>query len=204
MAGMSQPAPTPYAVPAASVTAELEITRSRFIAGLHPVTSRDEVHAALGAARAAHPDASHHCYAYLLGSPASGEAAMSDDGEPSGTAGRPIFTVLRHQDVGDVLIVVTRYFGGVKLGAGGLVRAYMAAAQAVIAGMETVTAVPLSRMTLAGSFADEQPIRHLIAVSGGRVLGVDYAQGATVTVEMPTAAGAALHSFCAAHGIAIR
>lgn len=209
MAGMSQPAPLPYAVPAGPVDAELEITRSRFLARLRPVTGRAEVHAALDAARADHPDAGHHCYAYQLGSPQGGEASMSDDGEPAGTAGRPIFTVLRHQHVGDVLIVVTRYFGGIKLGAGGLVRAYMAAAQAVVAGMETVTAVPMARMTLLAAFADEQPVRHRCALTGGRVVEVGYGEaaggaGVRLEVEVPVAARGEWVSFCAAHGIGIR
>lgn len=209
MGEMPQPAPTPYAVAAGPVDAELEITRSRFLARLRPVTTRDEVHAALDAARAAHPAANHHCFAYQLGSPHSGEAAMSDDGEPSGTAGRPIFTVLRHQDVGDVLIVVTRYFGGVKLGAGGLVRAYMAAAQAVVAGMETVTAVPMVQVTLSAAFPDEQPVRHFCASQGGRVVEVGYGGDVDeaevrLLIEVPTAELGDLESFCAARGIGIR
>src|SRR5690625_1242748 len=99
---------------------------------------------------------------------AQGQGAMNDDGEPSGTAGKPIFNVIQHKGVGDVMVVVTRYFGGVKLGAGGLVRAYAGAAEAVLSAMEIVERVPESRFTLSLDFAQEQPLRHWCEQHGAR------------------------------------
>ena len=104
--------------------AEIEIKKSRFIAHALPVSSRDDALKAVKQLKTRYPDARHHCWAYLLGDPTgAASAAMDDDGEPSGTAGRPILGVLQDRRVGDTLIVVVRYFGGIKLGASGLTRA---------------------------------------------------------------------------------
>lgn len=124
-----------YPIPAGFLERETEIKKSRFIARVAPVSSRDEVKAWLEQARNDHPDARHICWAYQIGRPgAAAEAAMNDDGEPSGTAGKPILSVIQHKDLGDVLVMVIRYFGGIKLGAGGLVRAYAGATEAVLSG----------------------------------------------------------------------
>ena len=109
--------------------AETLIKKSRFIACVEPCAGRPEALARVAALRAQHPQAAHVCWALLAG----GQSAANDDGEPSGTAGRPMLDVLRHQGLEGVLATVVRYFGGVKLGAGGLVRAYTdAVAQALI------------------------------------------------------------------------
>jgi uncharacterized YigZ family protein len=201
MVTMSPPPAAPYPVPAGPVDAEIVIHRSRFLAALRPVATRAAALAELDRIRATHPDATHHCYAYLVGSPASGQAAMSDDGEPSGTAGRPIFSVIGHKGVGDVLVVVTRYFGGIKLGAGGLVRAYSAAAEAVASQMVVVDRVEQTRMTLHLDFADEQPVRHWCAVHGARIEAVEYGEAVRMVLEVPREAIAALQALAAARGI---
>jgi uncharacterized YigZ family protein len=113
----------------APVDHELVIKKSRFIARVQPVQNRTEAQGLVQALKQAHPDAVHVCWAMLAG----GDSAAQDDGEPSGTAGRPMMEVLRHQDLEGVLATVVRYFGGTKLGAGGLVRAYTdAVAQALL------------------------------------------------------------------------
>ncbi|MCW8886021.1 MAG: YigZ family protein [Motiliproteus sp.] len=113
----------PYSVPQQRIEVETEIKKSRFIAWADRAENRDQAMAVLSEARNRYPDARHHCWAYLIGNPAQPKTqAMSDDGEPSGTAGKPILNVLQHNEIGDVMIVVSRYFGGIKLGAGGLVR----------------------------------------------------------------------------------
>jgi uncharacterized YigZ family protein len=201
MVAMSQPPPAPYPVPAGPVDAEIVIQKSRFLAALRPVDTRAAALAELDRIRAAHPAANHHCYAYLVGSPASGQAAMSDDGEPSGTAGRPIFSVIGHKGVGDVLVVVTRYFGGIKLGAGGLVRAYSGAAEAVLSAMAVVEKVVQTRMTLLLDFADEQPLRHWCTVHGASIESVDYGQAVRLALALPREVLAELEEFCAARGI---
>ena len=96
-----------YPVPAGPVDRELLINKSRFITWLRPVASREQAMAVIDQARARYPDASHHCYAYLLGNPASAQAAMNDDGEPSGTAGKPIFNVIQHKGMSLSLIHIS-------------------------------------------------------------------------------------------------
>jgi uncharacterized YigZ family protein len=108
---------------------ELLIKKSRFIGCVQPVAGRAEAQSVVGRLRGEHPGAAHVCWALLAG----GQSAANDDGEPGGTAGRPMLEVLRHQQLEGVLATVVRYFGGVKLGAGGLVRAYTdAVAQALL------------------------------------------------------------------------
>jgi uncharacterized YigZ family protein len=111
------------------VHSELVIRKSRFLGCVQPVAGRAEAQAVVARLRAEHPGAAHVCWALLAG----GQSAANDDGEPGGTAGRPMLEVLRHQQLEGVLATVVRYFGGVKLGAGGLVRAYTdAVAQALL------------------------------------------------------------------------
>jgi uncharacterized YigZ family protein len=107
---------------AKSTQSELIIDKSRFITNLYVVTQIDDVHTYLKDIRKIHKDANHYCYAYIIRD--GREVKASDDGEPAKTAGVPILEVLKHHDLTDVLCVVTRYFGGIKLGAGGLIRAY--------------------------------------------------------------------------------
>ena len=114
---------------ASPVHHELIVKKSHFIACVQPTADRAAAQKVVAGLRARHPDAAHVCWALLAG----GQSAAVDDGEPSGTAGRPMLDVLRHQDLEGVLATVVRYFGGVKLGAGGLVRAYTdAVAQALL------------------------------------------------------------------------
>lgn len=130
-----------YLRPTRSTINEIEIKRSRFIAQAIALTDTAELHRLQGQLQVEHNKASHHCLAYVLGGPQQPRAAgSSDDGEPSGTAGKPMLNVLLQQQIGDVGVVVTRYFGGTKLGAGGLIRAY---AQAVA---ELVKVLPLEQV----------------------------------------------------------
>jgi uncharacterized YigZ family protein len=122
-----------------AVRSELLIKKSRFLGCVQPVADRAAAQAVVAQLKAEHPGAAHVCWAFLAG----GQSAANDDGEPGGTAGRPMLEVLRHQDLEGVLATVVRYFGGVKLGAGGLVRAYTdAVAQALLQAQK----IPLQRM----------------------------------------------------------
>lgn len=180
------------------------VKKSRFIARLEPVTSREEVNAAVAGARADYPDARHHCWAYLLGRPAAARnAGMSDDGEPAGTAGRPILNVLQHGHLGDVLVIVVRYFGGIKLGAGGLVRAYSAAAQQALEGAPCRKQEDLRHWRAEGDFACEQALRHWLGEHGGQLDGVHYGERVRLDLRVPAERGEALAAFCAAHGVAL-
>ena len=127
---------------AAPVHAELVIKKSRFIGCVQPVADRAAALAVVAALRAEHPGAVHVCWALMAG----GQSAAVDDGEPGGTAGLPMLNVLRHQDLDGVLATVVRYWGGTKLGAGGLVRAYTDAVATALQGAEKVPRQRLAQL----------------------------------------------------------
>ncbi|NCC31471.1 MAG: DUF1949 domain-containing protein, partial [Chloroflexia bacterium] len=129
---------------------------------------------------AAEPDATHHCFAYLVGYGASVTAGMSDDGEPSGTAGRPMLAVLRGADLGDVTVVVTRYFGGTLLGTGGLVRAYSDAVRAVLAVLPRGEHVVLQRLRIEIDYSLYATVRRIL--ENAQALIDDEAFGTTVVI----------------------
>lgn len=121
-------------------TGEIVEKKSRFIAEVFPVSNEEEAFAHLEEIRKKHWDARHHCWAYVIGRNPAAER-MSDDGEPAGTAGKPILEVLRGKKLTDVFVVVTRYFGGTLLGTGGLVRAYTSAAAEALAHTVIITKI---------------------------------------------------------------
>jgi len=177
---------TGYVTPAAMIERELEINKSRFIARVGSVADRRAALAFVEAVKADYSDARHHCWAYLIGNPNTAvTAAMNDDGEPSGTAGKPILNVIQHKGIGDVIVVVTRYFGGVKLGAGGLVRAYAGATQQVLAELPLDENRPQRAFALVLDFADEQPLRHWSDQHGARLQSIDYGPRVTARLTVP-------------------
>lgn len=156
---------------------ELVIKKSRFIACVEPVAGRDEAQARVAQLKAEHPDAAHVCWALLAG----GQSAANDDGEPGGTAGRPMLEVLRHQALEGVMASVVRYFGGVKLGSGGLVRAYTdAVAQAVLAA-EKVPLVKQAQLACSAPYALEGLVRRELEAAGAHLLDVQH--GSVVSFE---------------------
>lgn len=161
--------------------------------------------AALDAMRSEFPDASHHCWAYLLGDPerATG-AAMSDDGEPGGTAGKPILNVLQHKAIGNVMLIVARWFGGVKLGAGGLTRAYSAAASAAMDGLPVTRHVPQIQADIELDFAAEQDLRHWLDQHGGRMIDCHWREKVCCRVTLPREKQAKLIASAAARGWRVR
>lgn len=131
-----------YPAPLKQQCFETEIKRSRFIACVTPVVGREQSRLELDHIRRRWPDANHHCWAMVAGRPDDVfQQDQSDDGEPRGTAGKPMLNVLSHSGLGNTLVVVTRYFGGVKLGAGGLVRAYSSSVSEALRQTETHTVV---------------------------------------------------------------
>lgn len=174
-----------YAVAAGRADAEVEIKKSRFIAWADYASTREQAMALLAEAKKHYPDARHHCWAYLLG-PGSAplSQAFSDDGEPGGTAGKPMLNVLCHKGIGDIVVVVIRYFGGVKLGAGGLVRAYSQATQAVIDQLQTRIITPQSEYVVVADFATEQWLRHWLGQHQGELLAVHYADAVSYHIAL--------------------
>jgi len=182
-----------YLIPAAKHESEIEIKKSRFITRLCPASSRADAMKALALAKQEYPDARHHCWAYQIGPPSQPElVAMSDDGEPSGTAGKPIFNVVQHKNVGNVMLIVVRYFGGIKLGAGGLVRAYSAATQNAYDLAQFKQIIFRQHVWLRCEFADEQVIRHWASQHDGEILSVDYQQQVQLKIALPKTALAGL------------
>jgi len=170
--------------------AELIVKKSRFIANVAPVASEAEAWSFIEKIRAEHSEATHNCFAFKAGS----AQRMSDDGEPSGTAGRPIFDVLDKQGLSDTVVVVTRYFGGILLGAGGLVRAY---SQTAVAGVE---AAGVAQAVLAVDLAAELDynlvgkVHYLLSQRGALTLDSQFGQTVTIYFRVLATAADVLES----------
>ncbi len=162
---------------------EIEEKKSRFIANAEPVASEDEAASFVAAMKKKYWDARHNCSAYIVGD--NGEKTRcSDDGEPSGTAGRPMLDVLANEHVTNVCVVVTRYFGGTLLGTGGLVRAYSAAVKAALANCEVIHKISGFAIRAVCSYNDVGKIQYLAAQKGYHIAQMDYSD--TVTVSFLT------------------
>lgn len=173
--------------PTATASAEIIVKRSRFIATATPVASIAAAETELARVRSEHADASHVVYAYLIGDERSEQAGLSDAGEPKGTAGRPVMEILRGSGVRDVLLTVVRYFGGTKLGTGGLVHAYGDAARAVLDRLPTRERVErvTARCSLPYDLLDRA--KQLIAGAGGAMIDEEYGTSVVLTWELPSA-----------------
>ncbi|MDN3919316.1 IMPACT family protein [Roseateles violae] len=164
---------------------ELIIKKSRFIGCVEPCADRAAALRRVAELRAQHPGAVHVCWALLAG----GQSAANDDGEPGGTAGRPMLEVLRHQDLEGVLATVVRYWGGVKLGAGGLVRAYTDAVAQALIGADKVALVRQTLLRCTLPYALEGLLRRELELAGARLL--DSRHGAQVELRFGLAEDAA-------------
>lgn len=170
------------------VTARLEIKKSEFIAYAYPVHSREQAMFHVEHLRDKYPDARHWCWAYIIGDPDNTTSAgFDDDGEPSGTAGRPILNVLQHKSIGNVIIIVVRYFGGIKLGAGGLTRAYAGSAQAAVDQMILQPYVPMTQVQILADFAHESQCRYVVDSMDGTIDEVTYSKQVTLSVTIAEA-----------------
>jgi uncharacterized YigZ family protein len=177
--------PAAYLIPAEEIRREVTIVNSRFIATLAPIASTDEARVFIKRIRSEFSDASHNVPAYILGGGNSVSEYCSDDGEPSGTAGRPALTVLRGSSLGDAAVVVTRYFGGTLLGTGGLVKAYTEATQAVVRDVPRAQRIPVHVALLAIPYNLLERTRILATRCGGAILDEDFAADVTLTLRFP-------------------
>lgn len=166
-----------------SVAAILDIRKSRFIGLVMPVDDREGAMRILQALREQHPGAAHVCWALL----AAGQSGMSDDGEPSGTAGRPIMEVLRHHELDNVLAAVVRYYGGIKLGAGGLVRAYTDAVAAALKDAKTIERVPMTELTVEVAYPDEARVRRWVEQNQYSLGMVSHGEIVSLLICLPSA-----------------
>ncbi|WP_208508941.1 YigZ family protein [Variovorax paradoxus] len=169
------------------VHSELLIKKSRFIGCVQSVPDREAALAVVAALRAEHPGAAHVCWALMAG----GQSAANDDGEPGGTAGRPMLEVLRHQQIEGALATVVRYFGGVKLGAGGLVRAYTDSIAQALVGARLVPLVRLRTLRCEVPYALEGLVRRELAAAGAVLESVAHASTVAFVFALPETAAEA-------------
>jgi uncharacterized YigZ family protein len=174
-----------YLIPLSEIRREQIVVNSRFIATLAPVFRVDEARDFLARIRTEFSGASHNVPAYIIGGGNTVMEYFSDDGEPSGTAGRPALTVLRGSGLGDVAVVITRYFGGTLLGTGGLVKAYTESTQMVVHAVERGRRVPVQVAMLAIPYNLLERVRWLVGRRNGEILDEDFSGDITMTLQFP-------------------
>lgn len=184
-----------YPIPAAPHRVELLVERSRFVCTLAHARDGAQAHEVVRAVATSMPDAHHHCWAYVAGPPgATDQVGSSDDGEPRGTAGRPMLVALLHSGVGEVVAVVSRYFGGVKLGTGGLARAYGGAVQRALETLPLGEHVARSRCTIDLAYGQLAVVRQLLPRHEASVERQAFGTSVRLELSVPTAAIAALRT----------
>lgn len=182
-----------YPIPATTHRTEQTIQRSRFVATLAHAPDVDAARTFIERVRAEFPDATHNCWAFLAGRPGStSHVGFSDAGEPHGTAGRPMLDVLLHSGIGEVAAVVTRWYGGVKLGKGGLVRAYGGAVQYNLETLPTKLLVERITLDVHVGYPEVEPLRRLLAEAGADVLEEHYGADVCYRTAVPVSSAPAL------------
>jgi len=178
----------PYQIAVNKVEHETIVNRSRFICYLSPCTSIEEAKAQVKQRQLDHPQASHHCYAFLTKAAENSLGyGYSDDGEPSGTAGKPMLAVLQGGGVGQVCAVVVRYFGGTKLGTGGLQRAYGDSVRQALVFLQSKTKIAMAAKTLACQYSQVDDVLHIINQVEGQVIEQEYLQQVQFRLLLPRA-----------------
>ncbi|MCA9979837.1 MAG: YigZ family protein [Anaerolineales bacterium] len=178
--------PDTQTIPARETRTEIEVLNSRFIASLAPAFSVEEARAFIARIKEEFSDATHNVPLFVVGHGANVTAHCSDDGEPSGTAGRPALAVLQGSGLGDTAVVVTRYYGGTKLGTGGLVRAYGDAVRAVLEQTPRAAKVPTHTVLTAVPYNLLERVRLLVPAYDGLILEEDFAADITLTLRFRT------------------
>lgn len=176
-----------YPIPAAIHRVDEKIRRSHFITTVGPAASVEDARAFIKEVRAEFETANHNCWAYVVGPPgSSGHAGMSDDGEPHGTAGRPMLTVLLHSELGDIVAVVTRFWGGVKLGKGGLVRAYSGGVKSALVALPRVEKMPRSELEVVIGYSEVTLFQRMLPEFEAEILIPTYSDIVQYRLRMPT------------------
>jgi uncharacterized YigZ family protein len=174
-----------YAVPLREIRREHHVMNSRFIATIAPAFSIDEARGFMARMRKEFADADHNVPVYLIGGGNTVTEYFSDDGEPGGTSGKPALAVLRGSGLGDVVLVITRYFGGTLLGTGGLVKAYTESAQLAVNAVERGERVSVNVAMLVIPYNLLERMRLLLPRYHGEILGEDFAGDITLTIQVP-------------------
>ncbi|MEQ9570276.1 MAG: YigZ family protein [Longimicrobiales bacterium] len=175
-----------YPIPARPVRVEEVIQRSRFLTALAHAPSSEAAHHFLQTLRDEHPDATHHCWAFVAGPPGTtASVGMSDDGEPHGTAGRPMLTALLHSGVGEIVAVSVRWYGGTKLGTGGLQRAYSGGVRAALERLEVESRVERARIEIVVGYPDVDGLQRLLDEMDGLHVDERYGGDVRYVVDLP-------------------
>jgi uncharacterized YigZ family protein len=176
---------TPYPILQSDMFFQEEIKKSRFLTYLSHIEGKEQALAYLASIKKQHRDARHHCWAYIGASPKdSVNMGCSDDGEPKGTAGKPMLCVLQGCNVGEIIAVVVRYSGGIKLGTGGLVRAYSNGVQQLVKQMHTIEKRFYQRYQINCDYAQMAQIESLLERLSGRIVEVHYLQSVQAIVAV--------------------
>ncbi|MBC3766801.1 YigZ family protein [Neptunicella marina] len=176
---------TSYAIPATEHQIEIEINKSKFIAIANHAANKSTADLLIKTIRAQHPTANHVCWAFIASSPTSTIRSMSDDGEPSGTAGKPMLAVLEHSGLGEICVCVVRYFGGVKLGKGGLQRAYSGAVSQVLKDLPHTTYEPSISATCEFAYEYDNHIQKLLQQFSVKMISQDFTASILLTIDIP-------------------
>ena len=175
-----------YHIPSALCETEETIKKSRFITLIAHTPGRNAAQAFIDSIRQRHPDARHHCWAFIAGPPNDGQQwGFSDDGEPSGTAGKPILARLQGSGLGELIAVVVRYSGGIKLGTGGLVRAYGGGVGNTLNQLKTTLKIPQAQLKLCCSYDQQTDVQHILSRHSGFVVSTEYGQQLDLIVSVP-------------------
>ncbi len=174
-----------YFIPSTATEVITEIKRSRFIAYISHAANAEDAFSIIKQRQTLYPDARHHCWAFIACPPKSASAVrFSDDGEPSGTAGKPILNVLQYSHYGEIICVISRYFGGIKLGASGLVRAYSNSTQAAIEQLPIKEVVELTILSVQFPYAVESSVRHYLASKQITISDINYLEAIVFHLEV--------------------
>ena len=175
-----------YPIPAGFQRSEIEVKRSRFITSIGPATTTEQALAFVSTLKQEFLDANHNCWAYLIGPPGSSDQiGLSDDGEPHGAAGKPMLTVLQHAEVGDVVVVVTRYFGGTKLGKGGMVKAYTEAVQTGLKQLEIVEKIEWQELLVSLDYVHLSAVERLLTDFEAEILNKQFTDQISLQLKFP-------------------
>jgi uncharacterized YigZ family protein len=174
-----------YIPKVASYTTEQIIKKSRFIATLYKVENKNDAINFLSSTKEKYKDAKHNCWGFLIGNPNSPTAiGYSDDGEPKGTAGKPILNVIQHKNISQVMVIVTRYFGGIKLGASGLIRAYSGTANLALEEVKLIRYEKKCRLTIETSYLYISSILNILTQNNITILDSNYLEKIILIIEV--------------------
>ncbi len=180
---------------------EQTIKKSRFITSISRASSTEEAKKFVDQIRAEFPDARHNCWAFNAGVAGStAQVGCSDDGEPKGTAGRPMLTVLLHSNISEIVAVVTRYFGGILLGTGGLVKAYQSSVKENLETLPVIEKVELVQINAQMSYAALNNIQNLLARYGASIASQDFGESVFLVIQVPEASAEDLKGFLKTNG----